>query len=218
MGIFILVLFPSKCLSAGFGNIKIDLDQKKLEAGKIQVSTQSFETGGEGVKKRVVGVLLINALPSTVWKIISDWENMSNFAPGLDYYKVKYVVPVLPSVPVKKSVIEGQLSLTLLSVLYTMEVSFDAPKMIIHWQLLSSDEISQYKKIGVKLQYHTIGLKNIEGIAYIEPYRKGLKTVLYYAPIIELSMPLPGFIERSIARNTLKGFLNALKKYAEEQN
>jgi hypothetical protein len=57
-----------------------------------------------------------------------------------------------------------------------------------------------------------MGLKNIEGFEYIEPYDDGSSTIYYYAPIVETAIPIPEFVEKMLARNTLSGYMEAIRE------
>ena len=83
------------------------------------------------------------------------------------------------------------------------------------WSLITPAREEESKKQGKKMTRATSGLKNVEGFQYMEPYDNGKKTVYYYAPIVETSVPVPAFAERFITKSTLPGYMEGLKKRIE---
>ena len=60
-------------------------------------------------------------------------------------------------------------------------------------------------------------LKNIEGFGQIKAYND-IQTIYYYAPIVEVSAPIPGFVEDIISKISLSRYLEAIKSKAEEDH
>lgn len=212
-----LVFLLISTLAFGQEKLNLKIDQKTLEAGKLQTFTYEYKGQGEGVKKRGVGVILINAPPAVVWDYLTKWDTMGEFVPGLEYYKT-----VLPLRPIAKggvgeSYIEGKLTFPVLTVKYTLDVRFDEPNLRQDWRLITQEEADACLKKSIKLTRSTGGLKNIEGYEYIEPYADGAKTVYYYAPIVETSVPVPAFAERFMAKSTLPGYMESVKKRVESK-
>ena len=81
--------------------------------------------------------------------------------------------------------------------------------------MFTEKEIASYNEKQIVVRKNSGMLKNIEGYGYLEPYNNGLQTVYTYAPIIETSVPVPGFIEKALSNNTLSGYVKAVKKRVE---
>ena len=60
------------------GKTDITLDEAKLKAGKLQIFVKEYSIQGKGVKKRAVGVILIDASPAKVWEVLEDWDKRRN--------------------------------------------------------------------------------------------------------------------------------------------
>lgn len=209
----IVFILPGTLFAQEKLNIKID--KAKLEAGKLQTFTVEMKVEGEGKKKRGIGVLLINSTPENTWKYLCDWNSMGQFVPGLEYYKtVSVIKPVEPGES-GEVLFEGKLKFPVLTVIYTLDVKFDGKNMRQEWSLVSQRQVDEYQKKGIKIIRATSGLKNVEGFEYIEPYDNGKKTVYYYAPIVETSVPVPGFAERFMTKSTLPGYMEGVKKRVE---
>ena len=169
------------------------------------------------MRKRGVGVILIDAPPALVWDYLLKWDSMGEFIPGLEYYKTIHTIKPIAKGRVGESLIEGKLNFPVLTVMYTMDVTFDEPNLRQDWRLITPAESEIYTKKGIKVTRSTSGVKNIEGFEYIEPHGNGSKTVYYYVPIIETSIPVPGFVERFIANSTLPGYMEGMKKRIESK-
>ena len=212
--IFIVVcLFTAPLFASGPAGLTIEIDKKKLEAGKLQVFTEKSEVAGKGKKKRVIGVLLFDAPPEKLWGAICDWESMSSYVPGLNYYKIKHVVsPLKQSGITGKALIEGEIRVALMGIKYTLAVTFDNDRFYQDWRLISDDEIKTYGNALIKLEKSSSSIQAIEGYGYIEPYSNGEKSVYYYSTVVETNVPVPGFVERGISKSSLKGYMKGLKK------
>lgn len=214
-----LCLFFILASTLAFGQEKLNLkiDKKTLEAGKIQTFTYEYKAEGQGAKKRGVGVILIDAPPAVVWDYLLKWDSMGEFVPGLDYYKTISAIRPIAKGVVGESLIEGKLKFPMLTVKYTLDITFDEPNLRQDWRLITQNEADEYAKKGLKITRASGGIKNIEGFEYLEPYAGGSKTVYYYAPIVETSMPIPAFLERLVANSTLPGYVESVKKRVESK-
>lgn len=201
------------------GKINVYLNTKKLNAGELQTFEFDYTTVGQGKKKGVIGVILIDAPPAAVWKILADWDSMSEYVPGLTQHKTKCVLKSLKDGSPLESLIEARLKTAgVLNILYTLKVKFDNEKMMQEWSFLTDKQIDEYNKEKILgLNKPSFGLKNISGFEYIEPYSDGKKTVYYYAPVVEISIPLPSFVEKAITGKSLSDFMIAIKKRAESK-
>lgn len=212
---FVLMLFGLPAFGQERLNLKID--QRVLESGKLQTFTQTYQVDGEGVKKRGVGVLLINAPPAVVWEYLVKWDSMGEYVPGLEYYQTKHVIRPIAKGGVGETLIEGKLKFPVLTVKYTLDVRFDEPGLRQDWRLITPQEAQTCAQKGIVVTRSTGGLKNIEGFEYLEPYGDGTRTVYYYAPIVETSVPVPDFAERFMAKSTLPGYMEGVKKRVESK-
>lgn len=195
--------------------IEVTLDHHKLDAGKIQTIITQMPSD-TGKRKRVIGIMLINAPPDIVWNVLKNWDEMSEFVPSLEYYKtIRVLTPVKKDVA-GESLIEGLLKVAFLKIRYTLKVTFDEKNLRQDWRLVTEKEISEYAVQNITINKSSAILKNIEGFEYIEPYADGRKTLYYYAPVVEVAGPVPGWIERKISEGSLTEYMEGVKKKAEQ--
>ncbi len=188
--------------------IIVNVDQAKLEKGELQTRITEVKTSAGAVKKRVIGVVVIDAPPAKVWKVLEDWEAMPAFVPGLEYYKVVHRINR------DDLLIEGVVKAGLVKILYTLRVKFDRVKLTQEWSFISPEEAKAYNDKGIPLKKPTWNIKNVEGFEYIEPHGGGSRTLYYYAPVIE-ARGVPEWIERLLAKQGLEGYMKGVKKRAE---
>jgi hypothetical protein len=193
--------------------VKFNIDKAKLESGNLQVFEDNYVVEGKGQKKRAVGVILINAPPAKVWEVLENWDVMGEFVPGLSYYKTVRVIKPIGKGDVGESLIEGKLSFP--PIRYTLDVTFDKANLRQDWRLVTEKEIASYNERQEVLKKNSSMIKSIEGYEYLEPYNNGLQTVYTYAPIIATSGAVPNFIDRALTKNTLSGYVKAIKKRVE---
>jgi len=189
------------------------LDEKKLLSGEIQVFEEEYKVEGKGIKKRVVGVMILKAPLDKVWQVLEDWDAMGKFVPGLEYNKTIYVFePPGSKDKIGNSLIEGQLKVLYLSINYTLNVKFDNVNYRQEWQIVTDEQVEIYNKKNIHVKKATRGLKSIEGFEYVEPYGDGSSTIYYYAPIVETSIPLPEFLEEALSKSTLSGYMEGIRQ------
>ena len=190
--------------------LSVNVDKAKLDKGELQTLITPLKTAEGLVKKRVIGAVVIDAPPSKVWKVLEDWEAMPAFVPGLEYYKVVHRI--------SKDVflIEGVVKAGLIKILYTLRVKFDRVWYTQEWSFITPGEIKAYNDKGIALKKPAWNIKNVEGFEYIEPYGNGMRTLYYYAPVIE-ARGVPEWIERLLAKQGLEGYMKGIKKKAEEK-
>lgn len=193
--------------------LKLNIDKAKLEAGILQVFEENYVVEGKGQKRRAVGVILINAPTAKVWEVLENWDVMGEFVPGLSYYKTVHVIKPIGKSDIGESLIEGKLSFP--PSRYTLDVLFDKVNLRQDWRLVTEKEIASYNEKQEVLKKNSFMIKSIEGYEYLEPYNNGLQTVYTYAPIIEISGPVPNFIDRALTKNTLPEYVKAVKKRVE---
>ncbi len=199
--------------NAGLEKFYYKLDEKKLLSGGIQVFEQQYQVEGKGIKKRVVGVMILKAPPDKVWKVLENWDAMGPFVPGLDYNKTIHVFePLGNKNKLGNSLIEGQIKVLYLAINYTLNVKFDQANYRQEWKLVTDEQVEIYRKNNIPVKKANRGLKNIEGFEYTEPYGDGSSTIYYYAPIVETSLPLPDILERALSRNTLTGYMEGIRE------
>lgn len=213
--LFLLLTVSAVSQAASWNISDYTLDQEVLLDEDIQKFEKDFSEGKEeGEKKGVMGVLLINAPYEKVWGVISNWEKQGDFVPGVEYFKVKHV---FPNGNEKKwrSLVEGKLDIPFVSFSYTLDANFDKNTGKMDWAMLSADDIKSYKeqKIDVRVTDED-RLKNVEGFGQIKAFDEK-RTIYYYAPIVETSISIPGFVERAITNISLSKYLNAIKDEAE---
>lgn len=215
----LLTSFVASCLNAAYAaEWKIEdcaLDKEILAEGEVQTCEKIFTTPGEeGQKKGVMGILLINAPYNAVWKVISNWEAQSEFVPGLEYFKVKHQFPG-GNKTTWHSLVEGKLDIPFVAFRYTLDARFDKRVGKMSWRMLSADDIKRYQAQKIPVQASDEErLKNVEGFAQITAY-DDKRTVYYYAPVVETTVPVPGFIQSAITSVSLNDYLDAIKKKAE---
>ncbi|MFH1886763.1 MAG: SRPBCC family protein [Pseudomonadota bacterium] len=195
--------------------IEVPLDMNLLKAGDLQISVEEFSPGGEGTRKRVVGVVLVDAPPDIVWNVLLDWETMHEFVPNLKSYKVVHEFPAPGNPGDLRKIIAGKIKVLFFTIGYSMDVLFDPENMRQEWRLVPDEEAEAYRDNGISATDPVFGLKSVEGFEYLEPFEGGKKTLYYYAPVIESSIPVPGFIERAMAKSSLRGYMKGVKEKAE---
>lgn len=210
MSMFFIVFF---CLVqftawAEVSKIAVTVDQAKLDKGELQTRITELKTTAGAVKKRVIGVMVIDAPPAKVWKVLEDWEAMPAFVPGLEYYKVVHRINR------DDLLIEGVVKAGLIKILYTLRVKFDRVKLAQEWSFISPEEVKAYNDKGIPLKKPTWNIKNVEGFEYIESYGGGSRTLYYYAPVIE-ARGVPEWIERLLAKQGLEGYMKGIKMRSE---
>lgn len=183
-------------------------DMQSLKAGNILIKKQKQKTDN-GEIARVMGAIIIHKPAEEVWTFLMDWEKMPTYVEGLDYYKV------IARLPNNISIIEGQIHVTFLKIRYTLIVSNNKNKYYQQWQLISQKDIIEHNLQNV-IKPHSNGIKKIEGYQYCVPFGNNA-TIIYYAPIVEVSVPVPGFIENSLTQKSIKDYLYGIKNYLEKE-
>jgi len=206
---FVLLFCLALCTALGaVQKISVPLDKAKLEKGELQTFIIPLKTAEGQAKRRVIGVVVIDAPPARVWQVLENWEAMSAFVPGLEYYRV------IGRRGPDESIIEGTVRAGLIKILYTLVVRFDRVKLTQDWFFIKPDQVKEYGDKGIPVKKPTWNIKNVEGFEYIEPYGDGSRTIYYYAPVIE-SKAVPEWIERLLAKRGLDGYMLGIKKKVE---
>jgi len=204
-----IVLCLGMCAAlAAAEKITVPLDKAKLDKGELQTFVIPLKTSAGQAKRRVIGVVIIDAPPAKVWTVLENWEAMPAFVPGLEYYKI------LKRNSPSESIIEGTVKTGLIKILYTLVVRFDSVKLTQDWFFIKPEEVKAYNDKGIPVKKPTWNINNVEGFEYIEPYGDGSKTIYYYAPVIE-AKAVPEWIERLLAKRGLDGYMLGVKKKVE---
>jgi len=213
-----LFLLLSFAYSTTIPTLNINLDEKKLADGELQTFVETLETKEKGGKKRVIGVIMINANQSEVWKIIKNWDVYGEFVPGLKYYETKYKKTFPDQPNFFRSYIEGYIKIPVpfIRKTYTLDVTFDKSNYFIQWQLIDNNKIYELEKeLNIELATNSRVIQTIEGFSYLKPYDNSQKTIIFYAPVVEITIPVPQRVERFLSGTIMKGFMEAIKNRAE---
>ncbi|MDI6796104.1 MAG: SRPBCC family protein [Desulfatibacillaceae bacterium] len=189
------------------------IDMEKLLDGEILTYILEFPVEGEGVKKRVVGLCIIDAPVNAVWDILADWDAMGSFVPTLQFYKTVHQLQPKDEKGVYENLIRGQIKVLLFKVPYTLAVIFDEENLRQDWRLVDDDEAQAFIDEGVDAVKPFWALKSIAGFGYIKPFGES-KTIYLYSPVIESSVPVPASIERYAAKQSLLGYMKAIQDKA----
>ncbi|MGQ9843653.1 MAG: hypothetical protein ACUVRK_08810 [Spirochaetota bacterium] len=180
---------------------------KTLKSGSIIITKQK-QKYSNGQIARVVGIILINKNVDAVWKGIIDWEAMPNYVDSLDYYHI------ISKIKQNISVIEGQIHVSFVKLRYTLLVANYKDTYYQSWRLITEQDIEQYNLTST-VKPTSSGIQNIEGYQYCIPYGDD-STILYYAPVVSVSVPVPGFVEDTLANTSIKDYLYGIKSYLEK--
>jgi hypothetical protein len=200
-------------------DLNIELDQNILQSGELQSFVETLKTEGAGGKKRVIGVIMIEATQDEVWDVIQDWDAYGEFVPGLKYYKTIQKTVFQEHPAYFQSFVEGYIKIPVPFVrkTYTLDAIFEQEKYFIQWKLVQYDRIQALNKLGLSLTKSSNVVQNIEGFSYLEPFDNGKKTILYYAPVVEINIPVPQSVERFLSGTIMTGFMEAIKNRVENR-
>lgn len=205
--------------AASVSELDIKLDQQILKSGELQTYIETLKTESSGGKKRVIGVIMIDASQDEVWEVIKDWDAYGEFVPGLKYYKTIQKKIFRPHPDFFQSFIEGYIKIPVpfIKKTYTLDALFDQKKYLITWGIVTNDRIQSLNKQGLKLTTNSSAIQNIEGFSYLKPFDNGAKTILYYSSVVEINIPVPHRVEQLLSGTIMKGFMEALKNRIETQ-
>lgn len=191
------------------------LDQQKLTRYDIQTFEKQFSTpGSEGQTKGLLGVLLIDAPYDQVWSVISDWEAQGSFVPGLEYFRIKHVFPAADEQR-WRALIEGKLDIPFVSFRYTLDAHFDKANGTMRWTMVRDEQLKAFQDADIPVRASDEDrLRDIQGFGQIKAFSEQ-QTVYYYAPIVEVNVSIPGFVENMIKKVSLSQYLHAIKDQAE---
>lgn len=215
---FCICLFLVSSIAYGREKLDLDIDEKVLEAGEVQIfMIEYYKIEGKGGKKGGMGVILIDAPPAETWNYICNWDILEEYVPTLD--NCETLLPVKPVVKggTGESLIKQMFKFPLVTVKYALDVSFDEQEFYQDWRLVKKPEAKEYSKKGHKIPSPSFGIRDIVGFQYLEPYGDGNQSVLYYATNVVASVPVPNFLQKFIADVSLKGYLESVKKRIESK-
>jgi hypothetical protein len=172
---------------------------------------------GEGVKKRVVGLCIIDAPVDAVWKILADWDAMGGFVPTLEFYKTVHQLQPKNEKGVYENLIHGRIKVLLFKIPYTLAVVFDEQNLRQDWRLVDDDEAQAFIDRGIDAVKPFWALKSVAGFGYIKPFGEN-RTIYLYSPVIESRVPVPAGMERYAAKKSLLGYMKAVQERAALQN
>jgi len=200
-------------------DLNIELDQQRLKNGELQTFVEPLKSDGPGGKKRVVGVIMIEATQEEVWTVITDWDAYGEYVPGVKYYKTIKKTVFRKHPEYFQSFVEGyiQIPVPFIRKTYTLDALFDQKNFFIRWELVTYDRIQALNKQGLSLTKSSSVVQNIAGFSYLKPFDNATKTVLYYAPVVEINIPVPQSVERFLSGTILSDFMEAIKNRVENQ-
>lgn len=197
------------------GVFDFPVDKTKMMQGEPQIFERHMTGEGKKKKRRIAGIVLINASPDEVWHVMNDWKSMDQFVPDLDYYRVISEGKRHENENMSQLFVEGRLNIPLFNFIYNLDVVSDKSRFLQTWRLMTPEEVEIIRLVGVEVKDSTDGIEEIDGYACLEPVDNGRKSIYTYSTVIEFSMPVPEFVENYICRNALAGFMEGVKKRAE---
>lgn len=191
-------------------DLQVHLSKDEVDAlkGENIIIKKYKQKTPHGEIARIIGAIRIQESAEKVWRCILNWEKMSEYVDGLDYYKL------ISHINNNTSIIEGQIRVAFFKFRYTLLVQNQKDSYFQQWRLLSSDDTKVYN-LQNSINLHSSGIKNIEGYQCCIPLDQST-TILYYAPIVEVSVPVPGFVESSLTQKSIKDYLYGIKRYLEK--
>ncbi len=175
-------------------------DMQKLEEGKPLVWTDL-----SGKARRATGKILINASGEDCWKVLSDLDTWSEWAPC-----IKHINTVSKSG--NHSIVVYESKFLFITVHTTEEVTFDHENKIISGRQLSDEEVEQYNEMGT-LAVKANCTRDVKETHRLEPY--GDKTIWTYSMDTNLKFPAPKVIDSFMCKQVAPGFLKAAKARVE---
>jgi len=213
--LLLIIMLYGTAYSAEIKIPGIVIDREKLLAYELQIFRQSLYSNNFINHKRITGILLIDAPPEEVWKVLKDWKLIGELIPDVEYHKI-----IAELKPIKKGVIgqafiECSVSIPLFNFLYTLDVSFDEARFRQDWQLIKPEEVKIYNMIGIKVKEPTDTIQNIEGFLIAEPFQNGRKTIYKFTSTVKFSTMLPEFVENYMIEKALTEHMTGVKKRVE---
>ncbi len=166
---------------------------KRLHGGEILVTEQIIEKEKNNKELRFIATAHINAPPEAVWKTIRDYDNYYKFIPRLKESEV-----------VKK---EGRCMI----VRYLGEVFW----VEVGYHVEACAEVPDKRVVFGLAEGHENFMKSTDGFWEVQEAPEGQGSVVSYSAHLDPGVPVPGFITRKVARDSLVDVLQNLRKRVE---
>jgi hypothetical protein len=197
--------------------IKTMIDQTKLQQGKLQSYIIKVKTAEGGEKGRVIGVLLINVPPDKVWATSDDLESRPDWIPCHNYTKIVHTFDPPEEGMDRHFLLNEAIKIAFVKPTYSLDIKRHKDLLTEEWRMTTEQERATWKNKGVILNPPSFGIKNIGGFRYFEPYDNGTKTIHFYSPTMETTVPVPQAILNIGMKLSLPGYMNGMKKEAEKR-
>lgn len=191
-----------------------EIKYKLLENQRVQIIKIKEENNldkGKGVRKKIIGIILIDENTKNVWESISKWDDISKDYPGLEYYKIIHA-----NSENTEQIITGKLDTFFTKAEYTLRVNFDPAAYSQQWSMLNKEEVDRLHTEDIPAVYPDTLISKIEGSQYLKPYKNNTQTLFFYSPEMELTKKIPEWIEEIIIKVMLKEYLRHIKDYSEK--
>jgi len=213
--LFLFIILSGTAYSAEIKIPGIVIDRQKLLAYELQVFEQTLSRSSFINHKRIVGILLIDAPPKEVWKVLRDWKLMGELVSDVEYHKIIAELKPIKKGLIGQAFIECSVSIPLFDFRYTLDVLFDESRFRQDWRLIKPEEVRIYNMIGIKVKEPTDTIQNIEGFMIAEPFQKGRKTIYKFTSTVKFSTMLPEFVENYMIEKALTEHMEGVKKHVE---
>jgi predicted ATP-dependent Lon-type protease len=213
--LFLFIILSGTANSAEIKIPDIVIDREKLLANELQIFEQTLPSNDFVNHKRIVGILLIDAPPKEVWKVLKDWKLMGELMSDVEYHKVIAELKPIKKGLIGQSFIECSVSIPLFDFQYTLDVLFDESRFRQDWRLIKPEEVRIYNMIGIKVKEPTDTIQNIKGFMIAEPFQNGRKTIYKFISTVKFSTILPEFVENYMIEKALTEHMEGIKKCVE---
>jgi len=213
--LFLIITLYGTAYSAEIKIPGIVIDRKKLLANELQIFEQTLSSNSFTNHKRITGILLIDAPPKEVWKVLKDWKLMGELVSDVEYHKIIAELKPIKKGLIGQAFIECSVSIPLFDFLYTLDVLFDESRFKQDWRLIKPEEVKIFNMIGIKVKEPTDTIQNIEGFLIAEPFQNGQKTIYKFTSTVKFSTILPDFVENYMIEKALTEHMEGVKKHVE---
>ncbi len=177
-----------------------EINMERLEEGKPIIWIER-----SGKTRMVSGKILINAPVEESWKVLSAFDQWSEWAPGVEYHRIV-------GKDGDKTIGVCGMKMLVFTVYVPGAVVMDEENKTLYFRQLSGDEVKEYGKMGME-----IGKANFTR-SVIEEYKLesyGEKTIWSYSMKWDLKLPVPASVENFGTKVMAPDFLKAAKKKIE---
>jgi len=166
---------------------------ERLRAGEVLVTEQIIEKEKKNKELRFMATVHINARPEAVWKTIRDYDNYYKFTPRLKESEV-----------IKK---EGRcMIIRYLGEVFWIEVGYHVE---------ACAEVPGKRVVFGLAEGYESFMKSADGFWEVQEAPEGQGSVVSYSAHLDPGVPVPDFISRKVARDSLVDVLENLKKRVE---